>query len=140
MALSGEKASIFNFGIANMLPNEEENAKETAKPEEKPVKKEKEQAKKPENTQKPTKSATHEAKKSSEGEKPKTKKEPEKVIEHTTSIKNIPSKKGHGVAKSVYFDDDNYAYIDRVSKANDVKFSVILNLLVKQFREEHEGK
>lgn len=130
MALSGEKASAFGgFTIADMLPKAEETVV-------KPEKKEEKVVKKPVNKEKKKEPAAAEPKRV--GESPKTKKEPEQASEPVHNILNIPNKKGHGVAKSVYFDDDNFAYIEQVSKDNDVKFSVVLNLVIKQFREEHK--
>lgn len=132
MALSGEKSSAFgNFSIADMLPQAEETVVQ-------PVIKEEKTAEKPVNKEKKKEPVAAEPKKQGAGENQKKKKEPEKVSEPTRNILNIPNKKGHGVAKSVYFDDDNFAYIEQVSKDNDVKFSVVLNLVIKQFREEHK--
>lgn len=141
MALSGEKASIFNFGISDMLPKSEERVGEPVQQKEKTVKKEKKQAKQSEIAKKKDETTVIEPKKPAEGDGQKEKKEPNKTVtKPPKSVLNIPTKKGHGVAKSVYFDDDNFAYIEEISRTNDVKFSVILNILIKQFREEHNGK
>lgn len=140
MARNGEQHSALKkYSLTEMLQENEKKVSEPVQQEEKPVIKEKKQAKKPEIKENKAEPEVQEVKKPAE-EKSKAKKEHEKVMEHSTSIKNIPQKKARGTAKSVYFEDDNYAYIDRVSKANDVKFSVILNLLIKQFREEHESE
>lgn len=71
-------------------------------------------------------------------ERAKTKKEPEKSKKTSQAALNIPNKKGHGVAKSVYFDDDNFDYIEEISNDNDIKFSVVMNLIIRQFRDEHK--
>lgn len=43
--------------------------------------------------------------------------------------------KQHGVTKSVYLNEDNYKYIQDKCEKTGVKFSVVLNLIIQNFRE-----
>lgn len=66
----------------------------------------------------------------SKKEKPVTSSKATK-IEQNLEKRLLQTKKSRGVQKSVYFDADVYAYIERLSEKYHLKFSAVLNELLR---------